>query len=501
MNYRQQKDDTMICKDFRTFSKHIIISAFCILSLFGCSAGDDFSVPVPDDRMLAPYQPPQSTELSFADSLPEEKWWSRFQDKQLNTLIEELFTSSLPLEQARQRIAEVSARQGVIGADRQLQLAAALDYTHAETGDEAVSIQGLQPGKTLDVFSVGVTAGWELDLWGRTGRLLEAGEQDVRARIADYNGMLVSLAAELSLAYIDARTVEARMEMVRRNIALQQHSIKLARNRFEAGSSNELGVLRAERQLETGRAMIPELQRLHRLAVSRINTLLGQPPNTITLTKGEMPAVPELIGIGIPADLMTRRPDIQKALSAYHAAVARTGAAEAEQYPTLSLAGNITLSSDSFGGVFDADSLIYTLGPNITLPLFTGGRIKSNIAVRTSIADQARLAMEQKIIEALAEVENSAEGVVRTQERTIRLEEAGSLAEKQVMISTELYRAGLSDYFRVLDSERDLISTEESILLSRQQALNQVVGLYRALGGGWESAPPAISQSPAAAVQ
>lgn len=465
-----------------------------MLPLFGCSVGDDFIAPAPGDRMLAPYQPPQSTHQTFSRDLPEEKWWSRFHDSQLNTLIETLFTSSLPLEMARQRIAEVSARQGVIGADRQLQLAAALGYTHAETGDEAVSMQGLQPGRTLDVFSVGMAAGWELDLWGKTGRMLEAGEQEIRAGFADYNGMLVSLAAELSLAYIDARTVEARMEMLQRNISLQQHSLTLARSKFETGSTNELGVIRAERQLATSNAMIPELQRLHRLAVSRITTLLGQPPDTVTLEKGVMPEVPEFIGIGIPADLMTRRPDIQRALSVYHAAVARTGAAKAERYPTLSLAGSITLSSDSLGGVFDKDSLIYSLGPGITLPLFTGGRIKSSIAVRTSQSEQARLAMEQTMVEALTEVENSAEGVVRNRERTIRLEEAGVLAKKQVAIANELYRAGLSDYFRVLDSEQDLIRTEESILLSRQQTLHQVIGLYRSLGGGWESAPPAVSQ-------
>jgi outer membrane protein TolC len=205
-----------------------------------------------------------------------------------------------------------------------------------------------------------------------------------------------------------------------------------------------------------------------------------------------MAAVPDMIGLGLPAELLTRRPDIRQAYEKYHAAVARIGAAEAERYPALSLSGTLTLSSDSPGGVFNRDSLMYTLSPGINLPLFTGGRTESNIAIRNSLAEQARLALEQKIIESLTEVEDAAEGVVRRQQQAAGLAHAAKLAARSVTLANTLYREGLVDFFQVLDNEQQLVVSEESLLLAQQQALAEVVRLYRALGGGWEVADPAM---------
>lgn len=194
-----------------------------------------------------------------------------------------------------------------------------------------------------------------------------------------------------------------------------------------------------------------------------------------------------MIGVGLPADLITRRPDIRNALYRYHAAVARVGAAEAERYPSLTLSGTLSLSSDSLGGVFDTDSLIYTLGPGLHFPLLTGKRIESNIAVRESQAEQMRLALEHQMITAMAEVENAAMGVVRSQQQADDLVQAEKFAAKSVALADELYQAGLGDLYQVLDNQQQLVTIQESLLLARQQALSEVVSLYRALGGGWEN--------------
>lgn len=474
-------------RDFQTYAFVILTPLFVLLSVItGCTVGPDYQPPDITAVMQNEWQAADSSKDQFDLQQPHTSWWLLFQDDQLNRLIEQLFSSGLALREARQRVIEVSARQGVVGADQQLQLAAALGYTHAETGDETVSLQGIPPGRTIDVLSAGVVAGWEIDLWGRTARLIEAAEQDVRSGYADYHGLLVSLAAELTLAYVDARTLEARLAAIRKNVDLQSRTLKLAQNRYQAGNGTALTVVRTERLLESTRARIPELERALTAAKYRINVLLGTPPNHQTLQPGPMPAVPPLIGIGLPVDLLTRRPDIRQAFHRFHAAVARIGAAEAERYPALSLSGTLTLSSDTLGGMLDRDALLYTLGPGIHFPILDGGRIDSTVAVKTSQAEQARLALEQKIIAALAEVETAADGVVRSQQQVAGLDAAMTLAVRSVDMADSLYQAGLGDLFQVLDNEQQLVVLEESVLLARQQAVSDVVRLYRALGGGWQ---------------
>jgi len=465
------------------------LSLFFVSAVIGCTVGQNYQ---PPDVSMTMEDNWQAASLGAGEGLDQHKqpvtsWWRQFNDDALNDLIDQLFSSNRALAGARQRILELSARRGIVQADRQLQLAAALDHTHAKAGDEAFSFQGPPPGKSKDLYTAGVVAGWELDLWGRTARLVEAADADIGAEHADYQSMMVSLAAELTLAYVNERTIESRLDNVRQNIALQEKTLELAENRLQAGNGTALAVERTRRLLQSTRARVPELERAQTEAVNRINLLLGQPPGKTILQPGPMPAVPRLIGLGLPVDLLLRRPDIRAAYHRYHAAVARTGAAEAERYPRLSLAGTLTLSSDTLAGVIEPDSLIYSLGPGISFPLLTGGRIESNIKAHKSQTEQARLALEQKIVEAIAEVETSAVGVVRSQKQIAAFESAEQAARKSVAMADALYQAGLGDFFQVLDNEQQLVAIQESLFLARQQALSDVVQLYRALGGGWEA--------------
>lgn len=464
------------------------LSVIALAGMLGCTVGPNYRQPDVSGVMEGGWQSTSSgPKGQFAASRqPMTDWWRRFHDDQLSGLVERLVSSNLALAGARQRIAETSARLGVVKADKQLQLAAALGYTHARSGDESFTFQGPPPGVEKDLFTAGVTAGWELDLWGRTSRLIEAAGADIGVSYADYHGMLVSLASELTLTYFNERTLEARLAMVRRNIRLQEKTLKLAESRYGAGNGTALAVSRTGRLLESTRALVPELERQRAAAANRIKVLLGLAPSAKVLTAGSLPRVPAMIGVGLPADLLVRRPDIRQALYRYHAAVARIGAAEAEKYPTLSLTGTLQLSSDTLSNVVDPDSLIYSLGPGLSFPLFTGGRIESAVKVRKSQAEEAQLALRQKIVEALSEVENGAVGVVRSQQRVRSLDLAEKAAAKSVELADTLYRTGLGDFFQVLDSEKELVATQESLLLARQQALSQVVYLYRALGGGWQ---------------
>lgn len=252
-----------------------------LLCFQACTVGPDFREPELENILQGGWDAGGGTDGQFArERQPETEWWQQFHDEALAGLVTQLYASSLPLAQARERIIEINARQGVVGADRRLQLAAALGYTRAETGDEAVSLQGIPAGKTLDVFSAGLVAGWELDLWGRVARMLEAGEQDIRSSYAEYQGLMVSMAAELSLSYIEARTLQARLTKVRENIALQEKTLALAQSRFDAGNGSALEVARTQRLVSGTRARIPELERSLAVAGNRINVLLGLPPKS-----------------------------------------------------------------------------------------------------------------------------------------------------------------------------------------------------------------------------
>ena len=210
-----------------------------LCSLQGCTVGPDYEKPDMAGVMQEGWESAEEAPHRFeTSSLPAVSWWDQFNDDALSGLVRQLFSSGLALAQARERIVEANARYGVVEADRRLQLQAALGYTYVETGSEAVSLQGIPAGRTLDVFSTGVTAGWELDIWGRTGRLLEAAEEEIRAGYADYHYLMVSLAAELTLAYIEVRTIEARIANLQENISLQQRNLALVESRFQAGNGS-----------------------------------------------------------------------------------------------------------------------------------------------------------------------------------------------------------------------------------------------------------------------
>jgi multidrug efflux system outer membrane protein len=464
------------------------ISAVLILAITGCMVGPNYH---PPDVSGYTKQRWQAASLEGSQALdgqaqPMTAWWRQFKDQEMSSLVEKLVGSNLALAEARQRIIEARARRGIVNADRLPQIDLNADYTRAGTGKEAVSFQGPPPGEEINLYAAGVVAGWELDLWGRVARLVEAADAQIEAGYADYHDMMVSLAAELTLAYVDARTLQARLNMANRNIALQEKSLDLFETRYRAGTGTQLQVAQTKRLLESTRALIPEYKRALTVAENRINVLLGQPPEANILKPGPLPSVPPLIGIGLPVDLLVRRPDIRGAERRYAAAVAQVGAAEADRYVRLSLSGTLSLQTDTASALLDKDALIYMLGPGLQFPLFSGGRIRSNIQVRQSQAEQGRLALEQKILAALSEVENAAAGVVRSQEQVIDLTAAGKAGEQSVHLADNLYRAGLGDFFQVIDAEEKLVAAQEELLLASQNALAQVVQLYRALGGGWQ---------------
>jgi NodT family efflux transporter outer membrane factor (OMF) lipoprotein len=392
----------------------------------------------------------------------------------------------LYLAEARERVNESYALLGVTRADLYPQADLDASATYSETGEDAVAFRGPPPGEEAEIYSLGGMAYWEIDLWGRTRHLTDAAVRELQATDASLRQLKVSLLAELSLTYFEMRALEERIAVLQRNVELLERSLALAKKRFEAGNGTRLAVAQSQRLLSRTRGELPLRREALAAVRHRIATLLGEVPGRIDLEPGSLPLPPRSLRMGLPASLLERRPDIREAERRYAAAVARIGAAEAEAYPRLSLSGSLDLQADDAGDLFSTEALVYSLGPDLHFPLFTAGRIESQIEVSESRAKQARYRLEQTILRALREVEDAATAATQSQLRRQRLNEAVTAAMRSVTLSEDLYRSGLADQLDVIDARREQIELEEQVVIARQRELASMVQLYRSLGGGWE---------------
>ncbi|BBO89209.1 efflux transporter outer membrane subunit [Desulfosarcina ovata] len=473
--------------------RSLVLFAAWLLVVAGCTTvGPDYETPDLSGQHHADWiaHPQHAETTSLTPSTPANRWWTQFEDVALERLVGRLFASNIDLAEARQCIVEARARRGIVNADRLPQVDVEAAMRTAGTGEEALNFQGPSPGEEIDVYSVGALAGWELDLWGRVARLAEAADRDIEAQYGDYGHARVSLAAELALGYVDARALEARLCLLDRQLGLLEKSLQLSRLCRQVGSGTELALMQVQQRLDQIRSKRPELVRARGVAMHRIAVLIGTPPTKELIPPGTLPKPPHMIGIGLPADLITRRADVRRAEMQYAAAVARVGAAVADRYPRLSLSGSLYFQTDSADGIFDMDALIYSLGPGLRFPLFDSGQIKQTIRVRESQAEQARLHLQGTLLKAVGEVEDAAVGVVQNQQRVAHLRQTDKDARRQVELAEQRYDAGLESLIQVIDAQCDRVTVEDALIIARQHQLGGIIRLYRALGGGWETTAP-----------
>jgi NodT family efflux transporter outer membrane factor (OMF) lipoprotein len=413
-------------------------------------------------------------------------WWQKLGSTELDALAQQLLRQNLSLAEARQRVVAARARRGIAHAERLPQVDAGAGYTRAGTGDESLNFVGPPPGRDVSVYSASLDAGWELDLWGRVARLVEAADADIEVTVEDYRDAAVSLLAELALAYVDATTLHERLATLQRSIDLQTETVRLAQSRFDAGTGARLDVEQSRRELEQTRARVPQLERDLAAAENRIAVLVGERPADGLVAAATPLTLPPGIGRGVPADLLERRADVRRAERALAAAVARIGAAEAERYPSISITGTVALRAMDLDTLASSDALAYSVGPSLTVPVFRGGLIESEVQLREADAEGARIAFERALLAAIGEVEDAAVGVARTRERAQALAAAAEAARRTATMAQQLYDAGLRDLLQVIDAQRAQVAVEDDLLVARQAAFAQTIGLYRALGGGFE---------------
>jgi NodT family efflux transporter outer membrane factor (OMF) lipoprotein len=417
-------------------------------------------------------------------------WWRRFGDPVLDHLVERAIGQGLDLREALARVREARALRGGAAADRFPTVDGVVSYRRSGESDETAA--GAFAGDS-DFFSAGLDAAWEVDLWGRVRRSVEAADAGLDASVEDARAVLVTVAAETALRYVELRAFRRRLAVSRGSVALQEESLALARARFETGLAGERDVSQARTSVETTRARIPALEAGARAAENRLAVLLGRPPGDLAealAADRPIPAPPPEVAVGVPADLLRRRADVRRAERLLAAETARIGVAEADLYPRLVLLGRIGVEAEEAPGLGDAGSDAFSVGPSIRWNLFDGGRARSRIGAQDARAEQALVRWERAVLAALEEAENAMTAFARERERRRLLSEAYGEAARTADLARTQYAEGLSDFQVVVDSQRVLSLLADDLAVSEAAVAANLVALYKALGGGWESAPP-----------
>jgi outer membrane protein, multidrug efflux system len=478
----------------------IAATAALLAATAGCTLG-------PDYRALQTTVPAAwNASIPAVAAAPsvDEAWWGRFDDPLLSQLIERALIANKDIVHAEAAIVEARALRTQAAASFYPSVDGGASATRRrETTSGARNVLGTSGGtddrsSINTYYEAGFDASWELDVFGKTRRSVEAADAFIDAQTEAANGVRLTLIGDVARAYIDARGLQRQIEVTRQTLAAQQDTLELTRARFQAGTGTGLDMVRAEAQLATFAADLPPLETTLAEDIHRLGVLTGQEPETLIGLLGVPAAIPvadTVPSAGVPADLIRRRPDIREAERLLAQATADIGVAVADRYPKLSLPGSINLTNTKFIDLFRAASLIWSIGPEVSVPLFDAGLRRAEVEARVARQAQARATYEQTVLTALEEVENALVAYTREAQRRRAVEQSVAGNADAVTLATELYTRGLGTFLDVLDAQRSLFQTQSNLAQSEATLTIDVVAIYKALGGGWAVPTPLIGDA------
>jgi NodT family efflux transporter outer membrane factor (OMF) lipoprotein len=454
------------------------------LSLFVLLAGC-IAVSTPESEKAPDAHYGWSSDLSYGlSSEPADltTWWKQFDDPVLDRLIDEALKENLNLAISASRVREARGLRGISEAGRFPTLTASGSAQESKRGDADSS----------SIYYSGFDASWELDLFGRVKMGNEAAQADLEAAEESFYDVRISLIAEVALNYVELRSFENRLHIAKENVGLQTESLRITEARYRGEVVSDLDVQRARTNRLNTKAGIPPLEAGAESARNRLATLLGKKPGELDAALASPGPSPPLIpsprgeiAVGIPADIIRRRPDIRQAERQLAAQSARVGVAKADLYPRFALTGSLSFSATDATNLFTTAARTLAIGPSFQWNVFSAGSIRNNINVQSERQEQALLQYEQVILTALEEVESAMTAFATEHDRRAKLEESEASARKAASISRTQYEAGLTDFTSVLDTERTLLSQEDQRAVSQAQVSSSLIRLYKALGGGW----------------
>lgn len=464
-----------------------------LLLAAGCTVGSD-------------YRPPTSTIPAAwlegwnnaADSAADlSQWWRQFNDPILNSLVERAINANLDLAVAESRIREARAVLGATETGAWPSANVSGSYTRSRTSENAIS-SGNQGGSSSsnqfdlerNLFKTGFDAAWEVDVFGGVRRRVEAAAASVDVAVEERRGVLVSLLGDVAKNYIDLRALQRRLAVAQDNLKAQRDTLGLTQVRFDAGLTGALDVAQAEAQAQSTAAQIPVLESALKQTVYRLDVLVAGQPGLLWQELAApvvIPALPPQAQVGLPVELLRRRPDIRRAERQLAAATAQVGAATADLYPKFSLTGAYGLQSISASDWLVGRSRFWSIGPTISWPLFDAGKIRANIEIRGAQQEQALRLYEKSVLTGLADVESALVNYSKEQTRYHSLLEAVSANQRAMRMAEDLYTQGLVSFLNVLDAQRSVYGAESDLDQSEANLAANLVALYKALGGGWDN--------------
>ncbi|MFH2045521.1 MAG: efflux transporter outer membrane subunit [Pseudomonadota bacterium] len=454
-----------------------------MISITGCAVGPNYK-PI-ETTLPATWAGPAPK----TDNMPQNKivsWWNSFNDPVLVSLVERAIESNLDVKQAQARIRQARAARGVSGAGFGPVLNAVSSYRRSHSPQSAAANDGI----TSSQYQAGFDSAWELDIFGGVRRSVEAADADLQAAVEGRRDVLVTLAAEVAVNYIDLRALQQRLIIARNNLAAQQHTAALTHKRLSAGFASSLDAANADAQVATTSAQIPQLEASVEQAKYSLSLLIGRDPSALLTelnTSSNIPAAssPD-VPVGVPSDLLRRRPDIRRAEAQIHAATARIGVATADLFPKFTISGSVGFQNDEFKSWIDRVNRFWSFGPSVSWQIFNTGKTISNIELQKALQEQSAILYKQTILTALQEVDNALIASAKEDERKKALYDAVTANKKAVDLAKQLYIHGQSNFLDVLLAQRSLYASEDSLIQSTRTVSINLVALYKALGGGWE---------------
>ena len=533
------------------------LAAIAVLS--GCSVGPDFKRPalwspaawLPHAHDRAGDQP--VTVISVVDpEPPDPHWWDVFHDPELSALEARAAQTNLNVRLATVRLAESRAQLRITGADQYPMLNGTGSYMRTQVSSKLVqrglqqAIDGIPTGATgagasglgagglgalgglvggavggagstlsgirqyagsanvppFDIYEDGIDASYELDLWGRVRREVESAQATAAASVEDRRSVLIAQLAEVARDYMTLRGDQTILRILLANQKTAEDSLRLTRQRYAGGLTTELDVDNAQAQLTNTTAQIPSEEEQVSQEVNAISLLLGEPPQALRselLTDAALPPIPPLVPVGVPSELARRRPDIREAEEQLHAATASVGVAVAAFYPRVTLTGALNFQTLSLRDLAFWSAAAYNVGPSISLPIFQGGRLRGQLQLNKARQQEAAINYQQTVLTAWHDVDNALAAYAAEQRRNEQLAQSVTAAQRALSLAQEQYLHGLQTFLNVLDAQRTLLSAQQQLATSAEVEAGNLVQLYTALGGGWETTFPVANGAAGAA--
>jgi multidrug efflux system outer membrane protein len=472
------------------------------LLVAGCKAvGPDYVPPKPSVPASFAEAAGHNAEQAGAAPFIDEAWWKNFGDSHLDTLIAQALQSAPDLAAVQARVREARALQGIAGASRYPTADATGEYTRNLGSDNVptgVPPGGLGPGIHSNIWQAGFDASWEIDIFGGIRRGIESADANYRAVAEDRADVTLTLLAEVARDYIELRGAQRRIEVAQKNLAIERDLLGLTQSLLTAGLAPQQDLLRAEAQVRDVQAAIPTFETDERAAAYRIAALIDRPFTEVSAELSVPRPIPQSakeVPVGLPSDLLKRRPDVRAAERRIAAANARIGVARADLYPHFSLTGAAGLESLYFSSFGNASSGYYQIGPGVTWRIFDAWRIRFEAQAESARTDAATAAYERSVLDAFRDVETALVSYANIKVRRNELAAESSADARATDIAKLLYKRGVESFLPVLDAERSLYTTDDALAQSERDSALALVALYKSLGGGWPSASAEMSNS------